>query len=437
MGTVTSRWRQSLRKAMRFLHRDGSLGGSTNTLHQKADQPSRSRILMVVENMSYTYDTRVQNMVKTLKKAGNHVVVICPRYPDDPKKLSLDGLDVHFYYMPPYPGGFVGYLSEYIYSLAIISVLALVIHFRQRIDILHICNPPDFFFPLGRIFQLFNSRFIYDKHDRVPELFEARFGYKNQFIYRMLRMVEKLTEKTADHILTTNDSGKRNVINNQISECCITVVRNAPDLEKFPRNVMTPPDREIIKVGYVGNMNRQDCIDLLLKSVHYIKFAKGRTDIQFVLIGNGSAYEELTIMSRDLNINDIVEFTGRLLPTKAYQRLATVDICVQPDRKNTFTDSCTMVKDLEYMALAKPIVAFDLVETRYSCDKSALYAKNNSHEDFARQIIKLAEEPEMRTYMGELGRKRLYEQFTWAHSEKQLLKAYEAVKMSRQAVSPD
>ena len=201
------------------------------------------------------------------------------------RNLGLDGLDVHFYYMPPYPGGFVGYLCEYIYSLAIISGHALVIHFRQRIDILHVCNPPDFFFPLGRIFQLFNSHFIYDKHDRVPELFEARFGHKNQFVYRILKMVEKLTEKTADHILTTNDSSKRNVINNQISECCITVVRNAPDLDKFPSDVTSPSHRGIIKVGYVGNMNRQDCIDLLLKSVHYIKFEKGRTDIQFVLIG--------------------------------------------------------------------------------------------------------------------------------------------------------
>jgi len=431
MDTVTSRWHRSLRKVMRFLLRDRALDGSTNTLNQKVDQQSRSRILIVVENMSYTYDTRVQNMVKTLKEAGNHVFVICPRYPDDPKKLSLDGLDVHFYYMPPNPGGFVGYLSEYIYSLAIISVHALVIHFRQRIDILHVCNPPDFFFPLGRIFQLFNCRFVYDKHDRVPELFEARFGHKNWFVYSILRMAENLSEKTADHILTTNESSKRNVINNQISEYCITVVRNAPDLEKFPSNVITPSDREIIEVGYVGNMNPQDCIDLLLKSVHYIKFTKGRTDIQFVLIGNGSAYEELISMSRDLNIDDIVEFTGRLLPSKVYQRLATVDICVQPDRKNTFTDSCTMVKDLEYMALAKPIVAFDLLETRYSCDETALYAKNNSHEDFARQILKLAEEPKLRAYMGELGRKRLYEQFTWSHSEEQLLKAYETVKMSR------
>lgn len=431
---MISRWHQSLLKAIRFLYKNSNLDRSTNT---QAAQQSRSHILIVIENMSYTYDTRVQNMVKTLTKAGNHVFVICPRYLGDPKNLSIDKLDVHFYYLPPLPGGFVGYLSEYIYSLTIISVLALATHLRQRIDILHACNPPDFFFPLGRIFQLFNSRFIYDKHDCVPELFEERFSHKNKIIYRILKIAENMTEKIADHILTTNDSSKRNVINNQISECCITVVRNAPDLEKFPSDVAAPSDRETIKVGYVGNMNRQDCIDLLLKSVHYIKFEKERTDIQFVLIGNGSAYQELTIMSRDLNIDDIVEFTGRLLPAKAYQRLASVDICVQPDRKNTFTDSCTMVKDLEYMALAKPIVAFDLEETRYSCDKAALYAKNNSHEDFARQILKLAEDSKLRSYMGGLGRKRLYEQFTWSHSEKKLLKAYETVKMSRQAVSPD
>lgn len=436
MDTVINRWRRSLRKATRFLYKNDSLGEPMNTLDPKSDQQSCTNILIIVENMSYTYDTRVQNIVKTLKKAGNHIFVICPRYSGDPKKLKHDGLDVRFYYLPPYPNGFLGYLAEYIYSFSIISVFSLVIHFRQRIDILHACNPPDFFSPLGRLFQLFNSHFIYDKHDCVPELFEERFGYKSQVIYKLLRKAEKLTENTADHILTTNESTKRNVIiKNQIAEDCVTVVRNAPDLKKFPTDTIVPFDRKTIEVGYVGNMNPQDCIDLLLKSVHYIKFVKGRTDIQFILIGNGSAYEDLTNMSRNLNIDDIVEFTGRLHPSKVYLRLASVDICVQPDQKNDFTDSCTMVKDLEYMALAKPIVAFDLVETRYSCDKAALYAKNNSHEDFARQIIKLAEEPEIRAYMGELGRKRLYEQFTWSHSEKQLLKAYEIVKLNRQGVS--
>ena len=247
-------------------------------------------------------------------------------------------------------------------------------------------------------------------------------------IYSFLRKAEDLTERIADHIITTNESVKRNVIAKVgVAEQKVTVVRNAPDLRKFPPDSFTQSGSKPIEVGYVGNMNPQDCIDLLLKSIQHIKFVEGRTDIRFLLIGNGSAYENLKSLSHSLKIDDMVEFTGRLEPAKAYRRLAPVHICVQPDRKNPFTDSCTMVKDLEYMALAKPIVAFDLNETRHSCGESALYATNNSYKDFADKIIILADDSALRASMGLLGQKRLYEQFTWVHSEKPLLKVYEIV----------
>ncbi len=86
-----------------------------------------------------------------------------------------------------------------------------------------------------------------------------------------------------------------------------------------------------------------------------------------------------------------------------------------------------MVKNLEYMALAKPIVTFDLNETQYSCGKSALYATENSYKKFAKQILVLADDPDLRGKMGQLGRKRLDERFTWTKSEKPLLEAYESV----------
>lgn len=385
-------------------------------------------VLIVVENMSYTYDTRVQNISNTLRKAGYHINVICPRYPGDPRKASFDGVDVRFYYLPSSSGGYTGYFIEYTYSVFVIFIFALAVNIRQRVHILHLCNPPDLFFPMGKFFQLLNSCVIYDKHDQVPELFQERFGYSRTLILGFLRKAEDLTEKIADHIITTNESVKRNVIaRNKHVEQNVTVVRNGPDLKKFPRNTFLQSDRDIIEVGYVGNMNPQDCIDLLLDSIRYIKFEERRADIRFLLIGNGSAYENLKSLSHTFKIDDMVEFTGRLEPTQAYHRLASVDICVQPDRKNTFTDSCTMVKDLEYMALAKPIVAFDLNETRYSCGKSALYATLNCYKDFAKQILILADDQTLRKAMGRLGQKRLYERYTWTQSEKPLLKAYDSV----------
>ncbi len=385
-------------------------------------------VLLVVENMSYTYDTRVQNISNSLKQAGYYVNVICPRYQGDPKKAVFEGVDVHFYYLPSFPSGFLGYLMEYTYSMISIFITSLAIHVRQRVHILHLCNPPDFFFPMGKFFQLLKSSVIYDKHDQVPELFHERFGYKFSFIFKVLKKSEYLTEKIADHILVTNESTKNRVIaRNKNFAQKVTVVRNGPDLKKFPQSSFSQSASQNIRVGYVGNMNPQDCIDLFLESIRYIKHEESRTNIRFILIGNGSDYETLKKMSCSLKIDDMVEFTGRLEPTEAYHCLASVHICVQPDRKNPFTDSCTMVKDLEYMALGKPMVVFDLNETRHSCGEAALYARHNSYKEFAKKILILADDRELREKMGNLGRKRLYEKFIWEHSEKFLLKAYKSI----------
>lgn len=424
---VLLRIKRHIRSILSFRHWTDSMEPGVKRIEQA--QSFTRNVLIIIENMSYTYDTRVQNIAKSLLDAGYLVNVICPRYQGDPRKTREKGLFVHYYYLPPFPKGFAGHLAEYAYSFIIISILSLVTHFRKRVDVLQVCNPPDFFFPLGKVFQLLNSRFIYDKHDRVPELYQERFGGKNTLAFSCLRKAEDLTERIADHIILSNESGREKLLSkkHKIIPNKITVVRNGPELGKFPEKGKSKPDRKNITVGYVGNMNPQDCIDLLLNSVHFIKFVKKRTDLKFVLIGDGSAYAELRKLSRKLRIEDIIEFTGRLSPEKAYRRLSRVHICIQPDRKNAFTDTCTMVKDLEYMALGKPIVAFDLNETRYSCGDSALYASNNCHEEFAEKILNLADNPKLRSIMGERGRKRLHRKFTWLHSEKKLLKAYKTV----------
>ncbi len=394
--------------------------------HTEDEATTGTNVLIIIQNMSYTYDTRVQHIAKTLIGSGYNVNVVCPRYHGDPKKITMDGVDIRYYFLPSIPDGFIGHLIEYAYSFCVISTLALFTRLHKRIDVLHVCNPPDIFFPLGKIFQLLQSRFIYDQHDRVPELFKVRYSDKNRWVYKLVCKAEELTQRMADHVITTNESARENaIIKNKIPDERVSVVRNGPDLELFPEDITQDSDGKLIEVGYIGNMNPQDGIDLLLYSAHHIKFAEGRTDIRFVLIGNGSSYEHLYNLGRELKIDDIVEFTGRMAPQQALRRLVMSHICVQPDPKNDFNDSCTMVKTLEYMALRKPVVAFDLIETQYSCGETVLYATNNSYKKFAKQILKLADDSGLRQQLGESSRKRLCEQLTWPHSEKKLLKVYE------------
>ena len=83
-----------------------------------------------------------------------------------------------------------------------------------------------------------------------------------------------------------------------------------------------------------------------------------------------------------------------------------------------------MVKMTEYMALSRPIVAFDLTEHRATAEAAALYAQPNSELDFAKQIARLMDDPALRKQLGEHGRKRIETQLAWHHQAKHLLAVY-------------
>lgn len=385
------------------------------------------RVLIVIENMSYTYDTRIQKIARTLERAGHRVTVICPRYPGDPLKSSKGGIAVAFYPIPRLPRGAFGHLLEYAYSLTAVVLLSSAAFIKIRFDAIHICNPPDIFFAVGGLYRLLGKRFVFDQHDLCPELSQVRYG-KRRWLYRLLLALERWTYRAADHVLVTSESGRERAIRRGgVDQARLTLVYNGPDISRMPETRGTAAPRDIVEVGYVGDMNPQDGVDYLLRAAGHIRSVHQRADVRFVLVGDGSAYDALRRTAERLALGDTVEFTGRLTPSAAMQRLASCDLCVIPDPKNEFTDSCVMVKSLEYMALGKPIVAFELRETRTICGDAALYARENDFRQLAHEILKLADDPVLRCRLGQIGRRKIETELAWTFCERALLRAYEGV----------
>ena len=126
-----------------------------------------------------------------------------------------------------------------------------------------------------------------------------------------------------------------------------------------------------------------------------------------------------------MGLDDIVEFTGRVPDQTLLDYLNTADVCVNSDEYNAMNDKSTMNKVLEYMALGKPLVQFDLTEGRYSAQEASLYAKKNDAEDMAKKILELLDNPEKRKQMGEYGRNRVINELSWEHTSKALLAGYD------------
>ena len=174
-------------------------------------------------------------------------------------------------------------------------------------------------------------------------------------------------------------------------------------------------------------MGRQEGIDHLLRAVHHIVFSLQRRDIQFGLVGGGTSLEQMKSLAADLGVAEFVTFTGRVPDRELLAMLNTADVCVNPDVANEMNDKSTMNKVMEYMALGKPIVQFDLTEGRFSAQRASLYARKNDAVDFAKKIVELLDDPAQRAAMGAFGRRRVEEQLEWRHEAPRLLAAYDAL----------
>ncbi|MQA19989.1 glycosyltransferase family 4 protein [Rugamonas rivuli] len=389
----------------------------------------KRRVLILVENLPSPFDRRVWQEATTLHANGYLVSIICPTGKGyESRYEEIDGIHIHRYSLPLEAEGAKGYLVEYSLALFHTFRLAWKVHFARGFDVIHACNPPDLLFLIGGFFKLLmGKKFLFDHHDINPELYEAKFG-RRDFFYKLMVLFERWSFKTADVSIATNESYKKIAIERggMPADKCY-VVRSGPKLDRLR---VLPPVPELKRgrqflVGYVGVMGAQEGIDLLLQAAQYLIQTMGRTDVQFGLVGGGTSLEQMKQMAADMGIADYVTFTGRVPDQQLLEMLNTADVCVNPDVANDMNDKSTMNKIMEYMALGKPIVQFDLVEGKVSAQEASLYALKNDPVDMARKIVELLDDPAQRERMGAYGRNRVVNELEWEYEAPKLLAAYE------------
>jgi glycosyltransferase involved in cell wall biosynthesis len=389
--------------------------------------PGNARVLIIVENLPCPFDRRVWQEALALRDAGYEMSIICPKGRGYERGYEvLNGVHIYRHPLPIEAQTALGYGIEYALSLAMELALAVRIALTRGFDVIHGCNPPDTIFLIARLFKAFGKRFIFDHHDINPELYEAKFARRDIW-YRLLCRLEKWTFATADVSIATNESYRRIAIERGgMAPSRVFVVRSGADLTRVRA---VAPRAELRRgksflVGYVGVIGKQEGLDLLLEAVACLRRNFHRDDVHFVIVGDGTELPALRQMSRELALEDCVEFTGRLPDAQLWEIMSTADVCVNPDRANEMNDKSTMNKILEYMALGKPIVQFDLTEGRFSAGDASLYARPNDVADFAAKLCELLDDPERRRTMGALGRSRVEAGLSWQHQIPQLLSAY-------------
>jgi glycosyltransferase involved in cell wall biosynthesis len=392
----------------------------------------RRRVLILVENASVPFDRRVRQESLALCEAGYEVEVISPQGTDSDREPYevYEGVKVHRFPLRNSGGGAAGYVREYSRALWATHRLIRRLTAARPFGVVHACNPPDLLMDVAWPLKRYGTRLIFDHHDLAPELFESRFGRRGPF-YHALVAAERLAFRAADIVIATNESYRRIAIERGgKGPDEVFVVRNGPDPERFrpvKADETTKRGRRFL-IAYLGLMGPQDGLDCALRVLRRLR--DERDDWHAVFMGDGDVLEEMQALARELGLSDVVEFTGRVGDDRILPTLSTADVCIAPEPSNPLNDRSTFVKVVEYMAMARPIVAFDLIETRVSAGDAALYAPSGDEEAFARCIATLLDDAERRRALGECGRERMARDLGWNHSRQELLRAYAAVTYS-------
>ena len=402
----------------------------------------KRKILIIVENLPVPFDPRVWNEAKSLHDNGYEVTVLCPRGKKNYRESYelLDGVHIYRHPMPTEGNGVIGYISEFGIALFWEILFSIWIFMRCGFHVIQGCNPPDDIFLVALLFRPFGVKYIFDHHDANPELYISKYE-KRGVLYKIQVLLEKLTYRFSDVVMATNGSYRNLALTRGGKhDEDVFIVRNGPDLDRI-KPVPANPERKRGKkflVGYVGTISIQEGLDILLDVALHVKNS-GRTDIHFTCIGGGPGLAALRQLVKDKGLEEDVEFTGRISDEELLEILSTADVCVNPDRPCEMNDISTMIKIMEYMALAKPIVQFDLHEGRVSAGDASVYASTTGlAADFAAKILWLLDHPEERARMGEIGRQRVAEELAWKYSVQNLLDAYDRAfaKRRRQILGP-
>lgn len=379
---------------------------------------------MLLENNPYPQDVRVRSEAESLVRAGHEVTVIAPRVGAQPRAEGVNGVRVvRFGLIDGSTRGAAGFVLEY-------TMAAVALH-REAIrallhgaTVLHIHNPPDVFFLAGVMYRLAGRAVIFDHHDLFPETIAVKLG--SRAAAWLAEIAERLTLRVANHVIVTNESyaevarregGKR------LAD--ITVVRNGPPAAwtRVPLHPRGGPLDEV-ELVYLGAISAQDGIEGLAPILARLTRGSGSVGARLTIVGDGDARPALTRAFAEHGVLDRVQFAGRVAAARVPEFLQAADICVDPAPATDVNARSTMTKIAEYLALGKPVVAYDLLETRRTAADSALLVAPGDIAAFADAIARIAQDPVLRHDLESRARSRAAS-LTWEHSERALLAVYE------------
>jgi glycosyltransferase involved in cell wall biosynthesis len=362
-----------------------------------------NRVCHIVQSY-YPRDPRIRRQAEALVEAGFEVDVICLRGPGQEPNECVNGVGVTRLPLGRRRGGAVRYVYEYAAFFLMAAGLATLR--ARRYNVVHVSNMPDSLIFTALFPKLFGAVALLDEHDPFPELLMSRYGLDERHgAVKMVRWIERISLRFADHIMTTTHALKEHyeaIVGNKP----VSVVMNLPDDRMFRpqenlEQTLADSSNGFVLL-YAGTVSGIYNLDMAVRAVGSLKSAI--PSIRLWVLGDGDDLPRLRMISEELGVTDRVDFVGDVPFNRVPEYIARSSVGLSLLKLDPLTDMCFNNKAGEYVAMGLPCISTRTTTAAGHFPEDVVrFVEPGSQESLETAIVELYNHPEARLEMSRRG----------------------------------
>ena len=339
----------------------------------RLEPPRNSRRVCMITHSHFLSDARVSRYAEALAERGDHVDVLAlQRSPDQPREERFGNITLHHIqerFGKKEKSSF-GYLLPILRFLVVAAFRSARAHRKERYDLFHVHNIPDFLVFAAWFPRLTGARVILDIHDIVPEFFASKFGVKeNSPAIKLLKASERASAAIADHVIIANDLWLDKYAARVRAHGKCSVFINNVDAEVFSRREKTRRDGKLI-ILFPGGLQWHQGLDIAIRAFQQVSTRLPQAE--FHIYGDGNMKPSLVQLTKELGLQGKVLFFDPLSVRKIAEIMANADLGVVPKRADSFGNEAYSTKIMEFMSLGVPVVISSTKIDRFYFDDSVV-----------------------------------------------------------------
>lgn len=350
--------------------------------------------------LKYQGDARVKGYAELLRKSGCMVDVLGLHELKTREFVDESGVRLFSVPVSWTRKNRITYLLEYGLSFVLLGWLLTKLYFKNRYDVIHVHNMPDFLVFCALLPKLFGAKIILDIHDPMPEVYKSKFvGRKNSIGLKLLCLEEKISTSFAHTIITANPHFKDSLVERGVPASKITTINNYPDPAIFnpsKREAVNHEKHDRFTLIFPGTIAPRYGLEVAIRAIPLLK--EKIPNIRLLIIGRQDEYaRSLHSLTERLGVSEFVDIRSSIAITEVPQQLVQADVGIYPALSDCHMSVAIPGKVLEFAIMGLPILSsrLQIVEELFG-DSAVLFFEPGNIEQFAQCVIRLYEDPSLR-----------------------------------------